>query len=102
DGIRDYKVTGVQTCALPISPLTDAWLAVYSGNGGVTMSGVQSACSTVSGLFARGRTSHRLPTRRTWRVSGGVFTSALLFAMGGRSEERRVGKECRSRLWRDQ
>src|SRR6266446_6248334 len=21
DGIRDYKVTGVQTCALPISPL---------------------------------------------------------------------------------
>src|SRR5215467_15129157 len=22
DGIRDYKVTGVQTCALPISPLT--------------------------------------------------------------------------------
>src|SRR5256885_4916863 len=36
DGIRDYKVTGVQTCALPISPLADgvsvarpafAWLA---------------------------------------------------------------------------
>src|SRR6266850_2618056 len=23
DGIRDYKVTGVQTCALPISKLTD-------------------------------------------------------------------------------
>src|SRR5256885_14783108 len=22
DGIRDYKVTGVQTCALPISPIT--------------------------------------------------------------------------------
>src|SRR5256885_16114943 len=26
DGIRDYKVTGVQTCALPISPgLTGVW-----------------------------------------------------------------------------
>src|SRR5256885_3617215 len=24
DGIRDYKVTGVQTCALPISKLLDA------------------------------------------------------------------------------
>src|SRR5256885_3761824 len=24
DGIRDYKVTGVQTCALPISPLNHA------------------------------------------------------------------------------
>src|SRR5256885_5045915 len=24
DGIRDYKVTGVQTCALPISPLIAA------------------------------------------------------------------------------
>src|SRR5256885_5439533 len=24
DGIRDYKVTGVQTCALPISPIPDA------------------------------------------------------------------------------
>src|ERR687892_2389926 len=28
DGIRDYKVTGVQTCALPISGLNDAGCAV--------------------------------------------------------------------------
>src|SRR5256885_6605823 len=27
DGIRDYKVTGVQTCALPISPGTEPALA---------------------------------------------------------------------------
>src|ERR1039457_7458853 len=27
DGIRDYKVTGVQTCALPIS---DAWCSSYN------------------------------------------------------------------------
>src|SRR5256885_7100432 len=25
DGIRDYKVTGVQTCALPISPVCPTW-----------------------------------------------------------------------------
>src|SRR5256885_6511606 len=27
DGIRDYKVTGVQTCALPISMPLSAWIA---------------------------------------------------------------------------
>src|SRR3989454_2167876 len=31
DGIRDYKVTGVQTCALPISRQTPALLAVGPG-----------------------------------------------------------------------
>src|SRR2546426_10720899 len=36
DGIRDYKVTGVQTCALPISPValppstTSSWLMAKS------------------------------------------------------------------------
>src|SRR3989454_6060073 len=31
DGIRDYKVTGVQTCALPISLAQDKRFAVYVG-----------------------------------------------------------------------
>src|SRR2546426_12448519 len=30
DGIRDYKVTGVQTCALPISPLSGGALRARS------------------------------------------------------------------------
>src|SRR5688500_20347230 len=58
DGIRDYKVTGVQTCALPIS-----WPTGGSSRG----------------LTARWR-------KRTRRCATTV-----------RSEERRVGKECRSR-----
>src|SRR5256885_5403961 len=29
DGIRDYKVTGVQTCALPISPATSWSMALW-------------------------------------------------------------------------
>src|SRR2546426_5313707 len=37
DGIRDYKVTGVQTCALPISPAAtsgrDASVACRHGSG---------------------------------------------------------------------
>src|SRR2546426_4205361 len=39
DGIRDYKVTGVQTCALPIFPIS-AWrirLRPSNRNGLVTM-----------------------------------------------------------------
>src|SRR3989454_3597320 len=40
DGIRDYKVTGVQTCALPISPSTgtssSAWRSILNGRASCT------------------------------------------------------------------
>src|SRR6266403_4584336 len=63
DGIRDLYVTGVQTCALPIS----------NASGGRSTAVISSPCArTVSRSGAS-------PGRR-WR-----------------SEERRVGKECRSR-----
>src|SRR2546426_7420896 len=63
DGIRDYKVTGVQTCALPISPQAQ---------------------------------------RDTDVPDLGYHYSPLDYVVNGisltnRSEERRVGKECRSR-----
>src|SRR5687768_17664107 len=65
DGIRDVAVTGVQTCALPISS--------------------RPAPSASRATCARSRPwPARAPERRS--------TSP-------RSEERRVGKECRSR-WR--
>src|ERR1039457_995488 len=35
DGIRDYKVTGVQTCALPIYPTRNDLLRDWGGRGGV-------------------------------------------------------------------
>src|SRR6266496_5182515 len=54
DGIRDLYVTGVQTCALPISPSAAA---------------VPCCCSTAPPATSK----------------------------PARSEERRVGKECRSR-----
>src|SRR5256885_13091783 len=51
DGIRDYKVTGVQTCALPIYPLrirgrATGWVAACSKLGGLTAQGV----SVVAGV----------------------------------------------------
>src|SRR5699024_12232417 len=61
DGIRDRNVTGVQTCALPISPSPGR----------------------------RRRTLRRWSPRPT---PAGHWPAR-------RSEERRVGKECRFRLW---
>src|SRR5699024_11705409 len=67
DGIRDRNVTGVQTCALPISGQSSSTAARLSWPGAAPTTMV-----TVDLLSA-----HR----------------------DGRSEERRVGKECRSRWW---
>src|SRR2546430_13689138 len=67
DGIRDLTVTGVQTCALPI-------------------------CVHVTAPRARIRYPHVTDAERQ------VIVDLLLHFLGAvRSEERRVGKECRSR-----
>src|SRR5690606_40220286 len=68
DGIRDFHVTGVQTCALPIS--------ICEPSGSLrTISKMVCAATVVA--------------PRCTVVAGTV-----------RSEERRVGKECRSRWLR--
>src|SRR5690606_39636610 len=70
DGIRDFHVTGVQTCALPICRvrLVFLWRARRPRR------------SRRGGLHPLGRPIQRLHLPRR-----------------SRSEERRVGKECRSR-----
>src|SRR2546426_12741411 len=45
DGIRDYKVTGVQTCALPIFSLDEA------KNGEVSPATLERAASEMARLF---------------------------------------------------
>src|SRR6266498_5561422 len=95
DGIRDADVTGVQTCALPILPR-----------------GRPAHCDRPGG----GPVSASVRARR-WRWAAIGVGVAVLVAVGGpyaythlieddapaplsaaaRSEERRVGKECRSR-----
>src|SRR5574340_1522635 len=78
DGIRDLLVTGVQTCALPI------W-------------GTGTLIPSVRRLVWAGK--HQLGNA-AW---GASFPSERALPAGGfgsvhtRSEERRVGKECRSR-----
>src|SRR5205823_11536523 len=76
DGIRDKLVTGVQTCALPI----------FAPAGGAELESRTSAAQSYS--------SRRAP------LAGRCDRHAHHgFADEHRSEERRVGKECRSRRW---
>src|SRR5258708_10735144 len=78
DGIRDDLVTGVQTCALPICLRLALWLP-----GPGSPQRVPAKRSTGAWpRCVRGRCSRSAPGDQTAR---------------GRSEERRVGKECRSR-----
>src|SRR5258706_3091373 len=84
DGIRDWSVTGVQTCALPISVRSAAAvLAVTRGSGqSVAPIPIPLALADGTGIGRRGEVVAQL-------VRGA--------ARSVRSEERRVGKECRSR-----
>src|SRR5258707_5879544 len=78
DGIRDIGVTGVQTCALPIFHYDGvSWTAQTSATTD-PLAGVWGGSG--SDVFAVGR-------RGTIVHYNGT----------SRSEERRVGKECRSR-----
>src|SRR5690606_39562574 len=92
DGIRDFHVTGVQTCALPILVLAEdvrprLHLLLDQSHAAplplrpADAAGLEAAHSrspSVAGPLDR---RHRIPPVR--------------------SEERRVGKECRTRWWLD-
>src|SRR5256885_12593875 len=84
DGIRDYKVTGVQTCALPISARSASAARALP----LPSSGTRGSAWRRPG----GRRGNR-PCRRT----GSPAPTPPLPPCRLRSEERRVGKECRSR-----
>src|SRR2546426_7966645 len=81
DGIRDYKVTGVQTCALPIYVS-----AHVHGGGHLRLPLLEPSAVALPG-FHRDDHCHSLGERR----------APNLGTRRVRSEERRVGKECRSR-----
>src|SRR5690606_39500781 len=87
DGIRDFHVTGVQTCALPISPPTTA--PDVRGGGAFTVA---------SDVFALGLLLYRLLTGlRAFPPVSFHHHSPPVSGFSHRSEERRVGKECRVR-----
>src|SRR2546427_4404808 len=81
DGIRDLTVTGVQTCALPISPRSTLLLHARD----VALEDVEI---DVEGRGVEVERVHYLPF---------LAILAMHSISTARSEERRVGKECRSR-----
>src|SRR5205823_10409435 len=92
DGIRDKLVTGVQTCALPISEKSGAIGFVL--NLRVDGRGFRP-CQDMRHPYGRFAWRARAPMRDQYagfRTLG--FDEHLREC---RSEERRVGKECRSR-----
>src|SRR3712207_8949447 len=81
DGIRDIGVTGVQTCALPISRVILALDGVGRAAGGKVL------VSEEGGAEGTFKEAQGVPP-------AGQFRDVV---SAPRSEERRVGKECRSR-----
>src|SRR5205823_9621610 len=93
DGIRDKLVTGVQTCALPI------FLGRYPHSG--IHHGDFNARGTPGNAY---RDAAQRVARNFARVLGVAYEiheylQDLVLVDGNRSEERRVGKECRCRWW---
>src|SRR5205807_4603516 len=92
DGIRDYKVTGVQTCALPIS------------SGRFVRSPRHHMVERHRDVGAERPLDLRGAHRREGAAAAVYMTLKLLPVVvhpaesleRERSEERRVGKECRS------
>src|SRR5690606_41205545 len=85
DGIRDFHVTGVQTCALPISQIGRPCLLGYIGKCSAPCVGRVSA------------EEHRQIVEDFCEFLAGRTDQLVRRLEKKRSEERRVGKECRSR-----
>src|SRR5690348_18463538 len=76
DGIRDGRVTGVQTCALPISYGGYYYVSFFNSNDRyLNFANIDNALL----------------------VTGTAAAPVCISGPPCRSEERRVGKECRSR-----
>src|SRR5690606_39894167 len=93
DGIRDFHVTGVQTCALPI--LKGKPIAVGGGGkrGVVSAASYEARKFGVKSAMAGTLAAKLCPDLTFVRPRFDRYTEISK----KRSEERRVGKECRSR-----
>src|SRR5687767_15369202 len=83
DGIRDKLVTGVQTCALPISIKAERRMEYVYYRGMASLLDVDDR-------------TERIARRELYRRCSRIGETVI------RSEERRVGKEGRSRWSREQ
>src|SRR5205823_9792636 len=93
DGIRGKLVTGVQTCALPIFATLDvAYHASVVASTSADITGLKDRVKKAGDAIAD--TKKKLDEKRAALKSASDAKAA-------RSEERRVGKECKSRWVRE-
>src|SRR5205807_6530513 len=97
----DYKVTGVQTCALPIYSGSTGFGGLRGGSVRDAIASLEvilpdgSLLKTASQADAGGQLANLTPLFFGAEGTLGIVTKAVLRV--GRSEERRVGKEWRAR-----
>src|SRR5207249_8189450 len=97
DGIRDRNVTGVQTCALPI-----LWFMYVDGGEPWQLTKHKSGVRSFE-FSPDGKTLLLVATvPETEDQEKRTKNKDDAEVVDHRSEERRVGKECRARLWREQ
>src|SRR5690606_40450839 len=97
DGIRDFHVTGVQTCALPIYPVrTLQTLCEFLGE-----SFESEMLDTSKSGAAVNRAQEPWKVRVTQSIEAGLVKRWKQEATvaENRSEERRVGQECSAAGW---
>src|SRR5207253_8663081 len=100
-GIRDGHVTGVQTCALPIyertlQPTYELKIGVPGASAGIN---IARRLGLDPSIIESARSRIGRQTQDVGRFLDRLHAE-LRQAEGERSEERRVGKECRSGRWR--
>src|SRR5207249_7681574 len=101
DGIRDRNVTGVQTCALPISPTVQVTTRYPGASARTVIDAValpiEQQVNGVEGMIYM----------QSFSGADGTYSLTVTFKIGvdlniARSEERRVGKEGRTWWWAGQ
>src|SRR5690606_40437979 len=95
DGIRDFHVTGVQTCALPILNLNCN--LVFTKRPKYYICPIPSKCMKMKNPINALVAVMCILLLSSCGILGKKNKGGALPQDGQRSEERRVGKECRSR-----
>src|SRR5205085_8147556 len=96
---RDLTVTGVQTCALPIYELTKrqlALIALLREKKSVLLASFLKEAGTSSATLKKLEEAHVISIAPEVSERDPYANEVILPSPALRSEERRVGKECRA------